>query len=198
MSGRFKSFEPVIIPTMNTTLFFLRSSEQKIVTDMLRYAARLDEADRSLEDMPQLRIYDRHYGLTHRDLGLYALKGHELAGAAWIRQFKAPDAAEGYVDDGTPVLMIAVKPEFRKQGIGKAMLDQLLLEAGALYERISVGVPPGSPAEALFISAGFEAFPESGKSSAVDGTEVVTMLKRLEQEEVKRPQEGYDPTYWMD
>lgn len=183
---------------MNPTLYFLRSSEQKIVTDMLSYAVRLDEAGKSLDDFPNLRVYDRHYGLTHRDLGLYALAGHELAGAAWIRQLKESDAAEGYVDAATPVLMIAVKPAFRKRGIGRAMLEQLLLEAGALYERISVSVVPGSPAALLAESAGFEAVAGSEKVSAVDGSESVTMVKVLSREEIKRPSEGYDPTYWMD
>ena len=70
--------------TMTPTLYFLRSSEQKIATDMLHYALRLDAAGRSLDDVPEMRVFDRYYGLTHRDLGLYALSDHQLAGGAWI------------------------------------------------------------------------------------------------------------------
>ncbi|MEA1891569.1 MAG: hypothetical protein U9N33_02525 [Campylobacterota bacterium] len=36
------------------TLYFLRSSEQKITTDMLHYVMRLDEVSKRLEDIPQL------------------------------------------------------------------------------------------------------------------------------------------------
>ena len=35
---------------MNTTLYFLRSSEKKIVTDMVRYTQRLDTLNSSLDD----------------------------------------------------------------------------------------------------------------------------------------------------
>ena len=50
---------------MNSTLYFLRSSEQKIATEMLYYATRLDETDKTLDDFPQLRMYDKYYGLSH-------------------------------------------------------------------------------------------------------------------------------------
>ena len=43
---------------MKPTLYFLRSSEQKIVTDMLHYAMRLDEANKTLIDIPKLSIYE--------------------------------------------------------------------------------------------------------------------------------------------
>ncbi len=45
-----------------------------------------------------------------------------------------------------PILNIAVIPEFRNQGIGSMMLDQLLQEAGAIFEQISVSVLQDSKA----------------------------------------------------
>lgn len=183
---------------MKPTLYFLRSSEQRIATDMLYYAARLDDIQMSLEDFPRLTIYEKYYGLNHHDVGLYALVGHEIAGAAWIRLLKASDEADAYIDDITPVLTIAVKPEFRCTGIASAMLEQLLLEAGALYERLSVSVIHDSPALALFERSGFTRVDGSAKQSPVDGSQLFTMVKELQRKEVARPSEGYDPTYWMD
>lgn len=183
---------------MKPVLYFLRSSEQKIVTDMLHYAARLDVAGKSLGDVPELSIYETRYGLTHKDLGLYALLGHKIAGAAWIRLLKEDDAPDAYVDEMTPVLLIGVKPEFRKEGIASAMLEQLLQEAGALYEQVSVSVAHGSAAVKLFERYGFVRVDGSEKKSPVDGSERFTMVKKLLKQEVKRPSDGYDPTRWVD
>ncbi len=183
---------------MKPTLYFLRSTEQKIATDMLHYAARLDEVGKTLADVPELAIYEKFYGVNHRDLGLYALAGHSVAGAAWIRLLSEEDAPNAYVDAATPVLTIGVKPEFRGQGIGSAMLEQLLVEAGALYDQLSVSVVSGSPALKLFERFGFAVAEGAQKVSPADGSAVVTMIKKLEREEVKRPSDGYDPRRWMD
>ncbi|MEW5832361.1 MAG: hypothetical protein AB1763_05940 [Campylobacterota bacterium] len=86
---------------MNTSLYFLRSSEQKIVTDMLYYAMRLDEVKKSLADLPKLAIYEAFYGFTSKDLGLYALVDNQLAGAVWIRRLNADHGSNGYIDDTT-------------------------------------------------------------------------------------------------
>lgn len=183
---------------LNPTLYFLRSSEQKIATDMLHFAMRLDELNKTLQDFPQLDIYKNFYGLSSKDLGLYALSEHTIAGAVWIRILRADDGANGFVDANTPVLNIAVKPEFRGIGIGSAMLEQLLLEAGAVFEQISVSVVKGSKAVKFYEKFGFTKVASSEGKSPVDESEVITMLKELEKKEVVRPTDGYDPRRWMD
>jgi ribosomal protein S18 acetylase RimI-like enzyme len=183
---------------MNPTLYFLRSSEQKIATDMLHYAMRLDALGKTLEELPRLRVHEKQYGLSHRDLGLYALEGHEVAGAAWIRLLDAKEEVPGFIDERTPLLTIGVKPKFRSRGIGSTMLEQLLLEAGALYEQVSVSVLTDSPAVRFYERFGFVRVGGSEGKSPVDGSDVFTMVRTLEKAEVKRPAEGYDPTYWMD
>lgn len=187
------------MPRMNTTLYFLRSSEQKIVTDMLHYAMRLDDVKKSLTDIPKLAIYEEFYGFTSKDLGLYALVDNQLAGAVWIRRLNVDHGSNGYIDDTTPILTIAVLPAFRDRGIGSGMLEQLLIEAGALYERISVSVVSNSPAIHFYKKHGFVEYQNGSKEkSFVDGADVVTMIKQLDKGEVKRPTDGYDPRRWMD
>jgi ribosomal protein S18 acetylase RimI-like enzyme len=183
---------------MKPTLYFLRSTEQKIATDMLHYAYRLDEIDKKLQDFPELEIYSRFYGLSSKDLGLYALSEHKIAGAAWIRLLREDEKANAFIDEKTPVLTIAVKPEFRKAGIGSAMLEQLFLEAGALFERISVSVLNNEKTVKYFQKFGFVEVENSFGKSPVDGSEVVTMVKELPKERVVRPTDGYDPRKWMD
>ncbi len=183
---------------MKQTLYFLRSSEQKIATDMLHYAYRLDEIDKKLQDFAELDIYCRFYGLSSKDLGLYALSEHKIAGGVWIRLLKEDDKAKGFIDEKTPVLTIGVKPEFRKMGIGSAMLEQLFLEAGALFESISVSVLNNEKTVKYFQKFGFVEVENSISKNPVHGAEVITMIKELPKEIVVRPTDGYDPRKWMD
>ena len=183
---------------MNTTLYFLRSSEQKIATDMLKYAYRLDEINKSVEDFSELEIFSKFYGLSSKDLGLYALSGHNIAGATWIRLLKESDNAFGFIDEKTAVLSIGVKPEYRGKGIGKAMLEQLLLEAGALFEQISVSVLNNEKALSYFKNFGFVEVENSLHLSPIDGHEAISMVKKISNERVVRPSDGYDPRKWMD
>jgi ribosomal protein S18 acetylase RimI-like enzyme len=180
---------------MDTTLYFLRSSEQKIVTDMLKYAYRLDELDKRVD---KLDIYEKYYGLTRRDLGLYALNQNTLSGAAWIRLISEEKNPNAFVDENTPILTIALKPEFRSKGIGSLMLDQLLQEAGALYRQISVSVLHDSYAIKFFEKFGFERYRDILEKSPVDNSSTIIMTKQLSSKEVVRPSDGYDPSRWMD
>lgn len=166
---------------------------------MLHYSMRLHSVSKTLAEIPILTIYEHFYGFTSKDLGLYALVDNQLAGAVWIRRLNADHGSNGYVDDTTPVMNIAVIPEFRGQGLGSMMLEQLFVEAGALHESISLSVQSESPAVRFYERHGFSVY-ESGfkKKSPVDGSEVVTMVKKLQKAEIKRPSDGYDPRRWMD
>lgn len=166
---------------------------------MLHYAMRLDDVDKSLQDLPKLAIYSEFYGYTSKDLGLYALVDNQLVGAVWIRRLNADHGSNGYIDDNTPILNIAVLPEFRSQGIGSQMLEQLSIEAGALYEQISISVLKDSPAVSLYERHGFMRHDNASvEQSFVDGKDVITLIKKLQKAAVIRPSDGYDPRRWMD
>ena len=173
---------------MDMQLYFLRSSESKIVTDMLSYAYCLDEVQKSIEDLPKLRKYSDFYGLTSKDLGLYALVDNTIAGAIWSREL------EGKI----PELIMAVLPTLRGQGIGSAMMEQFLQEAGVKYDMLTVHLIKDSNAVKFYEKHGFEKQAISHRKSYVDGLEMVTMTKKLEKKELIRPSDGYDATYWMD
>ena len=183
---------------MKPILYFLRSSEQRIATDMLHYALRLDEVNKTLEDFPQLKIYEKNYGVYHSDLGLYALVEHTIAGAIWLRKLGKEHNLNGFVNEDTPILSIAIKPEFRGQGIGSAMLEQLLIEAGAVFEQISVSVLNQTKTIEFFEKVGFTKVDNSDTKSPVDEADTITMIKKLDVKEIVRPSDGYDPRRWMD
>ncbi|QFR44185.1 GNAT family N-acetyltransferase [Sulfurimonas xiamenensis] len=165
---------------------------------MLHYAYRLDEVGKTLKDVMELETYSKFYGLSSKDLGLYALSEHKIAGAAWLRLLREDDNANGFIDEKTPVLTIGIKPEFRAIGIGSAMLEQLFLEAGALFEYMSVSVLKSGKALSFFKKHGFVEVENSFSKSPVDGSEVVIMIKELPKERVVRPSDGYDSRKWMD
>lgn len=154
---------------MSRELYFLRSSEQKIVKDMLKYAYPCDASD--------LNKYTDFYGLTRKDLGLYALVDNEIAGAIWIRELQ---------NSSIPVMSVAVVPRFKAKGIGSFMMEQFLQEAGALYEQIYIDISHKPKSIKFYEKFGFE------KKDAF------ILIKNLEKKEVVRPSDGYDPTRWIE
>lgn len=155
---------------MNKELFFLRSSEQKIVIDMFKYAYSKESDD--------LEKYTQYYGLTPKDLGIYALVDNKIAGAIWSRRL---------TPDEPPYLSVAIVPEFKGKGIGSFMMDQFLQEAGSIYEEVYIDIAHKPKAIKFYEKYGFEQTDTN-----------LLLSKQLEKKEVIRPSDGYDPTRWMD
>jgi GNAT superfamily N-acetyltransferase len=166
---------------MNTTLFFLRSSEQKIAHNMFPYAVSIDT---------NTDIYTIAYGFKNTDLGVYSLTNNVVSGAAWIRLFNESHGAAAYVDNVTPVLTLGILPDMRGNGIGTLIMNQLLQEAAVVYDRISV--LSNKDSESFYRQLGFFSLDNS------DSKDVFTMIKKLEKKAVIRPTDGYDPRRWMD
>lgn len=153
---------------LNIELYFLRSSEEKIVKDMLPFAHG--------KECSEFKEYTENFGLTHKDLGLYALVDNKIAGAIWSRE----------IDSSTePTLSIAVLPESRSLGIGSHMMQQFLQEAGAKYNSLSAKLPEDANAVKFYEKFGFKKDEDK-------------MCKSLEVQDIVRPTDGYDPTRWMD
>ena len=153
---------------MNRELYFLRSSEQKIVKDMVQFAYP--------RNTQNLEKYYEFYGLTSKDLGIYTLVDNEIAGAVWTRKFEGNIA----------VMSFAILPKFKRQGVGIFMMEQFLQEVGAVYEQISIDISHKPKAIKFYEKFGFKKNQNN------------IMIKKLEKKEVFRPTDGYDPTKWMD
>ncbi len=181
---------------MSLEFYFLRSSEQKIVVDMLRYSQGLDASDVKVEDVETLKKYYEFYGLTPKDFGVYALKDGVVAGAIWSRRLSEYHKSKGYLVDDTPVLQITVKPEFRSKGIGRALMEQYLSEAASLYELITISTPRSSVA--FLEKFGFEVVKESEHLSYVGETTSLIMQKKLQKQESKKHFTDFSSCKWMD
>ncbi|WP_457745121.1 GNAT family N-acetyltransferase [Sulfurimonas sp.] len=181
---------------MSLELYFLRSSEQKIVTDMLYYSQQLNETNNTLEKFKELKIYSDFYGLTPKDLGLYALKENVIAGAVWSRRLSDYHNSNAFVLNDTPILNIAVKPEFRNQGIATALITQFLQEASTLYELISISAIKQNIS--FMEKFGFEVVKNSEHKSYVTQEDSLIMTKKLQKIEKQERYDDYSNCKWLD
>lgn len=167
---------------MEKELYFLRSSEQYLAKELLYYAARLDETEQSLDDYPHLEQYERHYGSLNGDVGVYMIADSKVAGGAWVRLL-----ADGYghIDHDTPELVFAVKPNFRNQGIGTSIMNQLFIEVSKVFSQMSLSVREDNPVISLYKRLGFVKV-EGTDHKNTEGSISVTMLKVFD--EVKVPE----------
>ncbi|WP_127793149.1 GNAT family N-acetyltransferase [Agromyces sp. LHK192] len=90
-------------------------------------------------------------------------EGDRPIGAAWYRMLGADVPAHGHVATGVPELIIGVKPPWRSQGVGRALMRSLLDAAHAAgHARLALSVEHGNHAEALYRSEGFAVVAQRG------------------------------------
>lgn len=77
-------------------------------------------------------------------------------GAAWYRLFGADRPSMGFVAAGVPELIIGVRPLWRAQGVGRALLRALADDArDGGYARLALSVEHDNYARDLYRSEGF-------------------------------------------
>jgi GNAT superfamily N-acetyltransferase len=77
-------------------------------------------------------------------------------GAAWYRLFGADRPSMGFVAAGVPELIIGVRPLWRAQGVGRALLRALADDArSGGYARLALSVEHDNYARDLYRSEGF-------------------------------------------
>jgi GNAT superfamily N-acetyltransferase len=107
------------------------------------------------------------------DEGVVALdRDGRPVGAAWYRLFGADAPSLGFVGAGVPELIVGVRPLWRAQGVGRALIRQLADAARAAgFARLTLSVEHGNFAEALYRSEGFAVVGGGGDRD--------TMVRRL-------------------
>jgi ribosomal protein S18 acetylase RimI-like enzyme len=101
----------------------------------------------------------------HGDRGVIAEDAATPLGAAWFRLWTAEFHSYGFVDASTPELGIAVSLQHRRNGIGRALLRDLIAMARAdRFPALSLSVSPLNPVRKLYESVGFHKVGESGGS----------------------------------
>ncbi len=84
-------------------------------------------------------------------------KRADRIGAAWYRYWTKDEHSYGFVDPATPELGIGVCPKWRGQGIGRRLIEELMIQAqrsGVM--RMSLSVEPDNHALFLYKRLGFK------------------------------------------
>jgi ribosomal protein S18 acetylase RimI-like enzyme len=124
-------------------------------------------------ERPTFSAFGRHPEFTkllsgwgrRGDRGVIAEDDGRRLGAAWFRLWTTELHSYGFVDAATPEIGMAVLPIYRRQGIGRALLKELITRARVdRFPCLSLSVSPVNPARALYESLGFQKVGESGTS----------------------------------
>jgi [ribosomal protein S18]-alanine N-acetyltransferase len=145
-----------------------RMEDEEFLWEMLYQAIFIPEGEprptREILKEPDIAKSMQGWG-REGDTALIAMDTDNRAlGAVWVRLFDESNKTYGYVDEKTPLLGMALLPEFRGKGIGKALLGEMLKvakESG--FGAVSLSVDPNNPALHLYQKFGF-------KKIGVDGT----------------------------
>lgn len=149
----------------------LTSQDQLFLEDMFYQSLFVPAGDppfpRSIIARPGLAKYCRHWG-RESDLGFLAMKSGELLGATWSRFFTEEDKGYGFIDPTMPEIGIALQPPYRGQGIGTALLLNLLQELRKHgVPAASLSVDRRNRAFSLYQRLGFEIYRQDGDATVM-------------------------------
>jgi len=104
---------------------------------------------------PQVSVFHEGWGRPG-DTALVAEEDGRRIGLVWYRLFTAESHGEGFVDEWTPELAIAVVEGHRGKGIGRRLMEAAHDRARAdRIARLSLSVDEGNPARRLYESLGY-------------------------------------------
>lgn len=138
----------------------LREDELEFLREML-YAALAWRPDVELPPAEwvlahsQVVIFHEGWGRSG-DTAIIAEERGRPIGLVWYRLFTDEEHGEGYVDEQTPELAIAVTDGFRGQGVGGRLMEAIHERARKDgFSRISLSVDPENPAKRLYERLGY-------------------------------------------
>ncbi|MDE6665441.1 MAG: GNAT family N-acetyltransferase [Ruminococcus sp.] len=139
----------------------IKSDEYRILDDFLYEAIFIPEGieppPKSIIEQPELQVYVENFGKKD-DYCLVAEIDNKIIGAVWVRIMDD----YGHIDNNTPSLAISLYKEFRGQGTGMALLENILsLLKSENYEKVSLSVQKENYAYRMYLKAGFEVVDEN-------------------------------------
>ena len=143
--------------------YFIRemnSDEVGILKDMLYEAIfQPDETNllpREVIEQPELSVFINNWGKPD-DLCLVAEIEGKIVGAVWTRILAGEIKGFGNIDDQTPEFAISLYKEYRNQGIGTALMKQMLQHLKVRgYKQTSLAVQKENYAVRMYKNVGFE------------------------------------------
>ncbi len=134
---------------LHEAVFWRAGADMPSLTEGLAHP----EVERSLED----------WGERAGDTGVVATVGSTPVGASWYRLWTDDNHIRGFVDETTPVLVIGVRRDHRRGGVGGMLIDWLVDRASAQgFQRISLAVSKDNHALSLYYHLGFVEYVDMG------------------------------------
>ena len=144
---------------MNYIIREMRSDELPLLDDFLYEAIFIPEGYTAeipreiIYTEPMLYAFVKDFGTRPDDHCLVAEADGRVVGAVWVGVF----AGYGHMDDGTPSFAISLYKEYRGQGIGTALMREMLeLLRSKGYKKASLGVNKENYALRMYQKLGFE------------------------------------------
>ena len=140
----------------------LREDETELLKDFLYEAIFVPEGimppDREIIEQPELKIYYEDFGTGRADYCIVADDNGKVVGAVWTRIMDD----YGHVDDETPSFAISLYKEYRGQGLGTQMMNQMLnLLKDKGFNKASLAVQKANYAVRMYEKAGFKTVNEN-------------------------------------
>ena len=140
----------------------IRANEIQVLQDFLYEAIFIPEGveppAREIIELPELKLYYENFGAGTADNCIVADDGGKVIGAVWTRIMND----YGHVDDDTPSFAISLYKEYRGQGIGTQLMeDMLALLKKKCYERASLAVQKANYAVRMYEKVGFRTVDEN-------------------------------------
>ncbi|MBE6015885.1 MAG: GNAT family N-acetyltransferase [Lachnospiraceae bacterium] len=140
----------------------LRSDETDLLKDFLYEAIFIPEGveapPRDIIERPELRIYYEDFGLGPADLALVAEEDGKVVGAVWTKIMND----YGHLSDGVPSFAISLYKDYRGQGIGTKLMQEMLdcLSAHG-FKKASLAVQKANYAVRMYEKVGFRIVDEN-------------------------------------
>lgn len=138
-------------------------------TDPLRIVGRAAlEVLKRLLFRGYLAMYHKGWGRSG-DAGFVAVVDGSQVGAVWYRLFTDHKHGDGFVDEQTPELVIAVVAGHRGRGIGRMLMERIADKAKQEgLQRIALSVNDDNPARRLYEAVGYRDYqPGDGKERMI-------------------------------
>ncbi len=141
---------------MNYIIRPIKETEYAVLDDFLYEAIFIPEGvtppPRDIIKQPELQVYVKDFGKQPDDHCLVAEVNGKIIGAVWVRIMDD----YGHVDEHTPSFAISLYPEYRRQGIGTALMREMLaLLSSKGYRQASLAVQKANFAVRMYRNVGF-------------------------------------------
>lgn len=142
---------------MNYIIRELSEDEYGLLENFLYEAIFVPEGipapPKSIVRQPELQIYIKDFGGNKDDLCLVAEADGKVLGAVWVRIMED----YGHIDDETPSFAISLYKEYRGQGIGTDLMQNMLCVLRKRgYRQASLSVQKANYAVKMYRKLGFE------------------------------------------